>query len=196
MPEIKILILSGSLRPDSSTTKLATLAARELEARGAAVTLPNLDDYALPVYDARIQDMGMPAAAEALHDLFRSHDGVFIATPEYNAFPSPLLLNTFDWVSRVKHFEGGTAAAFGRSPFAIGAVSPGAFGGYRGAVALRQKLELGLGAHVLPAMACVPHVYQAFDADGNFVAQQNTDLLSKVTSGLVAAADKSVRLAA
>ena len=196
MSHSKILVISGSLRPGSSNMKLAVLAARQLEAKGTPATLLDLDDYALPIYDARIQDAGIPASVAALHAQFVAHDGVFITTPEYNAFPSPLLLNALDWVSRVKHSEGGTVAAFGRSPFAIGAASPGGFGGYRGAVALRQKLELGLGAHVLPTMACIAHAYQAFDDDGNFLAKQNSDLLAKVTADLVMAAARAMPLAA
>lgn len=192
----KILVTSGSLRPGSSNTQLALLAARQLEAKGAAVTLVDLGDYALPIYDARIQAQGIPAPAAALHELFATHNGVFITSPEYNAFPSPLLLNALDWLSRVKHNEGGTVAAFGRPAFAIGAASPGGFGGYRGAVALRQKLELGLGAHVLPTMVCVSSAYQAFDADGNFVSKQNSDLLAKVASDLVLAAAHPMRIAA
>lgn len=188
MPHSKILVMYGSLRPQSHNAQLALLAARQMEDEGASVTLADLGEYALPIYDARIQEKGIPLQAEALHELFAGHDGVFLTTPEYNAFPSPLLLNALDWVSRVEHSEGGMLAAFGRAPFAIGSASPGAFGGYRAAIALRHKLELGLGASVLPAMACVPHAYQAFDSDGNFASRQSADLLAKVTHELVAAA--------
>ena len=40
-----------------------------------------------------------------------AHQGVFIASPEYNASVTPLLKNTIDWISRVR--ERGRAAAGG-----------------------------------------------------------------------------------
>lgn len=194
MPKSKILVLSGSLRPRSDNTKIAALAARQIEFMGAKATFIDLNEYRLPLYDARIQDEGMPTAAIALHELFLEHNGVFIASPEYNAFPTPLLLNTLDWVSRVKHDDGGTEAAFGRPVFAIGSASPSPFGGYRGACALRQKLELGLGAHVLPSMACIPAAYQAFDDEGNLVNEQDNFMLKNSVDNLITASVRCWRI--
>lgn len=130
--------------------KLAEAAARWLEKQGTSVTRLDLTDYKLPIHDADLEeDEGLPDAALRLHEQFRSHRGIFIASPEYNANVSPLLLNVLTWLSRVSE-DGGTEAAFGHPVFALGSASPGPFGGYRGLMVLRQSLELALMARVLP----------------------------------------------
>ncbi|MCB9954859.1 MAG: NAD(P)H-dependent oxidoreductase [Caulobacterales bacterium] len=181
----KILTLSGSLRPQSFNTALAELAAREFAARGAQVTRCSLSNFSMPIYDARIEAEGIPESAISLHSLFSAHDGIFIASPEYNSFPPPLLLNALDWMSRVRHNEGGMAEAFETPVFAIGSASPSPVGGYRALTAFRQKLSLGLGAFVAPAMVAVAAAYQAFDQEGNLVAERDKAALKKVVGQLL-----------
>jgi len=53
--------------------------------------------------------------------------------------------------------------AFKGRVFAIGAASGGSGGGMRSLMALRQILELGCGALVIPEQVCVPRADQAFD---------------------------------
>jgi NAD(P)H-dependent FMN reductase len=91
---------------------------------GTTVTRLDLGDYKLPIYDPDLEeDEGLHDAALRLHKQFRSHRGIFIASPEYNANLSPLLLNVLTWVSRVSE-DGGTEAAFGLPVFALGSASP------------------------------------------------------------------------
>jgi chromate reductase len=187
MSEPHVLVFSASLRPGSFNTRLAGSAAKSLALQGAAVTLLDLDNYSLPIYDARLEAEGMPQAAIALHAEFRSHNGIFIATPEYNSAPPPLLINAFDWISRVTT-DGGVAAAFGRQAFALGAASPGSFGGYRSLSALRQMLELGLSARVLPEMVSVPAAHEAFDDAGELKNDRIAGMLKAVTAKLIQAA--------
>jgi NAD(P)H-dependent FMN reductase len=47
--------------------------------------------------------------------------------------------------------------------FAIGAAASGGAGGLRSLMALRQILELGCGALVIPEQVAVPRAEQAFD---------------------------------
>lgn len=188
MTAAKILVFAGSLRPGSFNGKLAEAAARSIEGQGASATRLDLRQYPLPLYDAEIEAAGIPEPALALHEAFSSHDGVFIASPEYNSFPSPLLLNVLDWLSRVRHYEGGMIEAFERPVFAVSSASPSPLGGYRGLTALRQKLELGLGATVVPRMAAIVAAYEAFDGDGRLVSEQNNATLSNAVGQLIAAA--------
>lgn len=181
----KVLVLAGSLRPGSFNVKLATAAAREFEVAGATVTRLDLADFSMPLYDATTEAEAFPATTLALHDQFASHHGIFIATPEYNSFPSPLLLNTLDWLSRVRHYEGGMVEAFERPVFAISAASPSPIGGYRALTALRQKLSLGLGAFVVPAMAHVAAAYQAFGEDDGLLTEHDRNALAKVARQLI-----------
>ncbi|MCQ4162393.1 NAD(P)H-dependent oxidoreductase [Roseomonas sp. GC11] len=166
MSQPRILVLAASLRGGSLNRRLAELFARRVTEQGGQATLPDLRDYAMPLYDGDIeQNEGIPATAKALHQVFAGHQGIFIASPEYNSALSPLLVNILSWVSRVKD-NGGQGAAFGTPVYALGSASPGGFGGYRGLVALRGVLELGLGARVLPQMVSVPAAHQAFDEAG------------------------------
>ncbi len=183
----KILVFSGSLRTGSFNSQLTEATARSLEEQGAAVTRLNLADYELPIYNGDIEAAtGVPSAGMALHEQFCSHDGIFMASPEYNASISPLLVNTLDWVSRVTD-NGGMAAAFGKPVFALGSAAPGGFGGYRGLVALRNMLELQLGARVLTTMVAVGGAGEAFDAQGNLVAKVPGQMLQAMVSSLIEA---------
>ncbi|MDE2597604.1 MAG: NAD(P)H-dependent oxidoreductase [Sphingomonadales bacterium] len=186
MAQPRILVLAGSVRPGSFNGLLADAAVQEIVSRGAAATRIDMANLAIPMYDAGIEAQGIPEAVLALHAQFSSHDGIFIATPEYNSFPSPILLNALDWLSRVRHYEGGMVEAFERPLFAIGAASPSPIGGYRALTALRQKLGLGLGAMVIPAMVTIAAAYQAFDAAGALVSEADRGQLGKVVGQLLA----------
>lgn len=184
----KILVFSASLRTGSFNTKLANVVESVLRAKGAEVTRLDLGSYELPIYDADLQDAkGFPQAAQDLHEAMSTHQGIFIATPEYNASTPPLLSNVIAWVSRIRD-HGGQAAAFVKPAFALGAASPGVLGGYRGLMALRQSLELGLGARVLPIMISIAGAGDAFDEEGKLKNPRSTDLAGKLADALIAAA--------
>jgi chromate reductase, NAD(P)H dehydrogenase (quinone) len=166
----KILILPGSTRSGSHNVKLAALAAKELTLIGVDVTRISLQDYPLPIYEADLDDrVGQPANALALKQMIMAHHGVFMTSPEYSASVTPLLKNAIDWVSRVRERGDPTYAAFRGRVFAIAAASPGRAGGLRSLMALRQILELGCGAIVIPGQVAIPNADQAFDDMENIV---------------------------
>src|SRR6185503_6286733 len=99
MPSPRILVFAGSTRSGSFNARLAALAAKELALIGADVTRISLEDYPLPIYDGDSETKsGAPANARSLKGMLASHQGVFIASPEYNASITPLLKNTIDWI--------------------------------------------------------------------------------------------------
>ncbi len=161
----KILVMAGSLRSGSYNTRLAALAAKELALAEVDVTRISLADYPLPLFDADFG--GVPRHAAQLRRMLEAHQGVFIASPEYSASVTPLLKNAIDWISRVRDPGEPAYAAFKRRVFAIGAASPGAAGGLRSLMALRQILELGCGALVIPEQIAVARPDQAFDERDN-----------------------------
>ncbi|MDR6953522.1 NAD(P)H-dependent FMN reductase [Ancylobacter sp. 3268] len=188
----KILSFAGSIRTGSYSAHLAALAAKELALLGAEPVLISLQDYPLPIYDADLEaEEGVPQAAEQLRDQLALADGVFIATPEYNASVPPLLKNAIDWASRAKGISGGSAAGGGghdpfKGPvFAIGSTSPGALGGYRAAMMLRQVLALGLSALVLAEQAMVPAAHQAFTDAGDFKDDRQLERLRGTLRALI-----------
>jgi NAD(P)H-dependent FMN reductase len=164
----KILVIPGSLRVGSFNARLAALAAKELTLLDAEVTRISLEDFPLPLYDPDDEMRGGPHGnALRLKQLFTAHQGVFIASPEYNGSVSPLLKNTIDWVSQARERGDPPYAAFRHRTFAIASASTEFAGGQAGLMALRQILTLGCGALVLPEQVAVPHAAQAFDEMGN-----------------------------
>lgn len=170
MPNPKILVMSGSLRTGSHNARLAALAAKELTLLDADVTRISLQDYPLPLYDADLDARsGQPANAVKLKQMIAAHHGIFIASPEYSASVTPLLKNAIDWMSRVRERGDPTYAAFKGRVFAIGSASPERAGGLRSLMALRQILELGCGALVVPEQVAIPQADSAFDSMDNIV---------------------------
>lgn len=186
MTDIRILVLSGSIRAGSYNTKLAALAAKTAAMADAKVTQISLADYPLPIYDGDLEaDTGVPENARKLKAVFQQHNGVFIASPEYNTAVTPLLKNTLDWVSRLSDKGEPPAAAFRNRVFALGAASIGALGGIRGLIGLRTILEIGLGALVIPNMATVPNAASAFDAHGHLANERTAGLLQETVARLI-----------
>jgi chromate reductase len=164
MPALKILIIPGSVRTGSYNVRLAALAAKELTVADAEVTRISLEDFPLPIFDADDEAKGgAHPNAVRLKQLLRAHHGVFIASPEYNGSIPPLLKNAIDWVSQVRERGDPAYAAFRGRAFAIASASTEASGGLRGLMALRQILELGCGALVIPEQVAIPDAAQAFD---------------------------------
>ena len=185
----KILVIPGSLRTGSNNVRLAALATKELTLAEAEVTRISLEDYPLPLFDADLAaDSGPPQAATQLKRMLMSHQGVFITSPEYSASVSPLLKNAIDWVSRVRESGEPTYAAFKDRVFAIGSASSGSGGGLRSLMALRQILELGCGALVIPEQVAVPRADQAFDDMDNLKDESLAAALKAAARRLIALA--------
>lgn len=160
-----LLAFSGSARAGSYNKLLARVAAAAGRAAGADTTFIDLRDFGLPLYDGDLEERhGLPAGALELRRLFRSHQGLVIASPEYNHSFSPLLKNAIDWVSRRTDTED-HRRFFADKVVALLAASPGSSGGARGLPHLRQVLA-HLGARVLDEAVTVPRHFEAFTAAG------------------------------
>jgi len=178
MPAPKILVIPGSTRPGSHNIKLAALAVKELTLNDIEVTRISLADYELPIFEAGIEFRGGPPAnALKLKQMIGAHQGVFIASPEYSASVTPLLKNAIDWVSRVRERGDPNYAAFKNRVFAISAASSSPLGGMRSLMALRQILELGCGALVIPEQVAVGNADHAFDETDNLADSGTANLL-------------------
>ena len=186
MPAPKILVFPGSTRAGSHNVKLAALAAKELTLIDAEVTRISLVDYPLPIYEGDLEaKAGPPANALRLKQMIMAHHGVFIASPEYSASVTPLLKNAIDWVSRVRERGDPTYAAFKGRAFAISSASPGGAGGLRSLMALRQILELGCGALVIPEQIAIPQADHAFDDMDNIIDTGTANLFRAQLARLV-----------
>lgn len=177
---IKILAFAGSTRKESFNRKLISIAVQGAKSTGAEVTLVELADYPLPLFNQDLEaDYGLPETARDLKQLFIQHDGLLIASPEYNSAFTPLMKNTLDWVSRRETDDEPSLAAYQGKVAAIMSASPGRLGGLRGLVFLRMLLG-NLGIMVLPEQQAIPEAMHAFNNDGSLV---NADL-QKAVAGL------------
>ncbi len=166
MPVPKVLGFSGSTREASYHKKLVKIALAGAKAAGAETTYLDLRDLGLPIYDEDLEkSSGQPEGAKRLKELMMSHDGLLIASPEYNSSVSGALKNAIDWASRTSPGEA-PLAAFNDKVCAIMACSPGAMGGIRGLVHLRAILG-NINVIMLPQQVAVMKVGEAFDETGN-----------------------------
>ena len=181
----KVLVFAGSIRTGSHNARLAALATKELMLAGAEVTRISLLDYPMPLYDGDLEaKSGLPENAVKLKRLMAMHPGVFIASPEYNASITPLLKNTIDWVSRVRERGEQPLAVYKNRVFAIGGASDGAYGAMRSLMTLRQVLELGCGALVIPEQIAVMRASDAFDEMDNLKDERAANLLKRMAQRL------------
>jgi chromate reductase len=181
----KILVIPGSLRTGSSNARLAALAAKEFALAEAEVTSISLEDYVLPLFDGDFATDAIPPAAVQLKRMLLAHHGVFICCPEYNASVPPLIKNAIDWVTRVRDRGEPPNTMFKGRVFAIASVSRAAHGGLRGLMALRQILELGCGALVIPEQVAVGNEDHAFDERDNLKNEAAASALKAMARRLV-----------
>lgn len=180
----KILAFAGSARADSCNKKLIRAAISGAIREQADVTLIDLRDYALPLYDADLESAsGLPANAKKLKELFANHQGLLISSPEYNSSITPLLKNTLDWISRTETGEGSLACYDGKVAGLLSA-SPGALGGLRGLVHLRAILG-NIKVLVIPEQFALSRAYEAFLPDGSFKDSKQLAAAQGVASALV-----------
>jgi NAD(P)H-dependent FMN reductase len=162
----RILAFAGSLRRDSFNKKLVPIAAKGAREAGAEVTLIDLKDFPLPVFDQDLEaEQGMPENGKKLKQLFIDHDGLLIAAPEYNSSITAVLKNSIDWVSRPAPGEPPLVAFRGKVATLMSA-SPGALGGLRGLVHVRSILG-NIGVIVLPDQIAVAKAHEAFQPEGS-----------------------------
>jgi chromate reductase len=179
----KILAFAGSTRSDSLNRKLVRFAATAAQAAGADVTIVNLKDFALPLFDQDLEDAGTPPAAIELKQLFLEHDGLLIASPEYNSSLSAVLKNAIDWASRSAPGEPMKAAFLGKVAAVISA-SPGALGGLRGLVHLTSILQ-NIGVMVIPEQYALGKAHEAFNNSGELINERASAAVSSIAEKLV-----------
>ena len=186
---VRLLFFAGSSRTGSFNKKLARLGAMIAEANGIPSTFADLGDYPMPIYNGDLERTeGQPENAYKFKELMAAHSGVFIASPEYNASITPLLKNTLDWVSHVRDPGPSGAEVYKTRVFALGSASNGGMGGLRSLTTVRQVLELGLGALVLPDQFAVPRAADAFGEDGHLKNKDSQEIFKVLLQKLARAA--------
>jgi chromate reductase len=154
------LTLSGSIRKGSYNRVLQQHMGRKLTEAGVKVTEIDLGDFEMPIFNEDLEPDHVPEAAVTLAEMWRSHDIVFIATPEYNGGVPPLLVNTVTWLSRQK------PSPFRHAVFGIGGVSSGKYGTIWSLSHLRDSLTK-VGTLIVPTLLGIGPSETAFDEKGD-----------------------------
>lgn len=185
MPDApRFLAFSGSARRESLNKKLLANVVEAVRAAGGEVTVVDFRELPLPLYDGDLEDAsGLPENAKKLVELITQHDGLIIASPEYNSMMTPLLKNALDWCTRADEnpLTGKTVA--------VVSASPGMLGGIRSMTLVRQLL-IHLGCHVVPVQCILPQADKAFDAAGKLISPRAQETVTKVASALLVATRK------
>lgn len=179
MAKPKILAFAGSTRIDSFNKKLVKVAAAGAMENGADVTIIDLRDFAMPLYDGDLeQKEGLPSNARKLKDLMISHQGFLISSPEYNSSISGVLKNTIDWVSRPTEGEEPLACFKGKVA-GIMSASPGGLGGLRGLVHVRAILE-NISVLVIPEQIAIAKAHEVFNTDGTLKDKKQEEQVKRI----------------
>jgi NAD(P)H-dependent FMN reductase len=181
----KILAFAGSAREASYNKLLVKIAAEGARAAGAEVTYLDLRDLPIPLFDEDLEAKeGIPENARKLKELMMAHQGLLIASPEYNGSITAVLKNAIDWASRPLPGEPPLAlSCFRDKVAALMSASPGALGGLRGLNHVRSILT-GVGVLVLPDQRSISKAYEAFDADGRLKEPQQQAAVEQLGSKL------------
>ena len=184
---VRLLAFPGSARRDSFNRKALRVLIAEAERAGATVTHVEPHDFSLPLYDGDLEEkQGLPENAKRLQQLFAEHDGLLLASPEYNGFFTPLLKNTFDWLSRPLPDGSGKPGSIHvrGKPAGLVAASPGNLGGMRSLQHTRQYLS-NLGFLVAPEQAGIAGAGEAFDDNGQLKDDKLHKSIATVASSVV-----------
>lgn len=146
MNETKIMAIVGSLRADSVNGAVARAA---IAAAPDGVTIELFDLSDIPLYNGDIEEAGIPASVQALHDTVEAADGLMIFSPEYNGSFPAVTKNAIDWMTRPpKGWEDTAVALVVTTPGPRAGVS---FRGHYDAIMAYQPIRayesLGIGTY-------------------------------------------------
>jgi chromate reductase, NAD(P)H dehydrogenase (quinone) len=177
---MRVLTISGSLRPDSLNTLLLRAAEEQAPAGVQLVRFNEL--AAIPPFHGERSDPGVrPAAVRELSEQIEAADALLIATPEYNGSIPGVLKNALDWVSTP--FPDNVLRG---KPVAVIGASTGGYGGMWAQAELRKVLGL-TGARVVNGDLSLARAHEHFDEAGTLAAPHDTRL-SEVLDALLAEA--------
>lgn len=120
MENINIIVLSGSLRKDSYTTKLAHAF---IKSAPEEVNAELIDISQLPLLNEDLE-ADLPDPVRILREQVQKANAVLLVTPEYNRSYTPAMKNALDWASRPSGqnaWDGKPAAIASVTPFTLGA---------------------------------------------------------------------------
>lgn len=178
---------SGSLRRGSFNTALLRAA---VAAMPDGSQLEPMSIAEIPLYNADLEAVGIPAPVARLKDAIAAADGLLIVTPEYNNSIPGVAKNALDWLTRP---DADVRRVFSGKPVGLIGASPGRFGTILSQNAWLPVLrtihaELWTGGRLMVARAG-----DVFDVQGKIVDPAIQTALQKFLAGFVAYASRAGR---
>ena len=187
-----LLVFAGSTRQQSFNRRLAHATADLARAQGAPVTLLELSDFDIPLYNADLEAQGTPTDVVRLKQILLDHPAWIICSPEYNGSYTALLKNTIDWASSPVKGDpvwiDGTRSFRGKVVGMLSA-SPGALGGLRSQSHLAPLLT-NLECWLAPKAFALGQAGSAFDEQGQLLQAPHRERVQAVIDQVLWAAQR------
>jgi len=181
---IKLLALAASTRADSVNKKLLAIAVAHAEKAGAQVTVIDYNDCDASLYRNE-EAQPFPEGAKRLSDAITAHNGIILASPEYNWSMPGSLKNLIDWLSVDK-----SAPLKGKGALLLCA-SPSVRGGILGLNQLSLPLA-HLGVYVYPHLIAIGNAKTELTEQG-IASAKDQKFLSTCVTDFVRVTNNSAR---
>ena len=196
-PSTPLLVIAGRTPAESVLPNQARNTAAIAREAGAQVTLIELSDFDIPMYNADLEAAGTPADVIRLKEVLDAHPAWIVCSPEYNGSYTALLKNTIDWAS--SPVAGHPVWSDGSRPFSgkvVGMLSAsnGGLGGLRSQSHLAPLL-INLECWLAPRAFALGQAAAAFDEQGRLVQQAHRDRVAAVVDQVLWAAERLHRVA-
>ncbi|MEM8806599.1 MAG: NADPH-dependent FMN reductase [Cyanobacteria bacterium P01_G01_bin.38] len=170
---VKIVAISGSLRPGAYSYQALQQATRRLEALGATVEVLDLRSLTLPFCNGG-DDYGDYPDVARLRAAVKAADGLVLATPEYHGSVSGVLKNALDLLS-FEHLDSKVA----------GGIS--VLGGQSNNNALNDLRVILRWVHawVIPEQIAIGQAWKAFGEDGKLKDEKLAERFDRFAESLV-----------
>jgi FMN reductase len=170
---VKIVGISGSLRPESYSYGALAIAAQRVEALGAEVELLDLRELHLPFCNGGDEYPDYPDVKK-LQDTVSQADGLILVTPEYHGGVSGVLKNALDLMSFTE-----------LSDKVTGLIS--VLGGQPNSNALNELRLIMRWVHgwVIPEQISIGQVWKAFDSEGKLLDEKLSQRFDQFAQSLV-----------
>jgi NAD(P)H-dependent FMN reductase len=170
---VKIVGISGSLRPESYSAQALNLVTTRVRALGAEVEILDLRTMSLPFCDGTDEYRDYPDV-EKLRKAVKEADGLILVTPEYHGSVSGVLKNALDLMG----FEE-------LSDKVTGLIS--VLGGQSNSNALNDLRTIMRWVHawVIPEQVAIAQAWKAFDRDGKLLDEKLSQRFDQFAQSLV-----------
>jgi NAD(P)H-dependent FMN reductase len=171
---MKIIVVSGSARPERQSHQVAEEIMRRLEAKGHSCTMLDVKELNFPLLDQTFAKMTNPSEKmKEVSAAISNCDGLVVVSPEHNNSYSGVLKNTMDYFFKEYYHK-----AFG-----VVAVSNGKMGGINAAKNLLHY-AMTLQGIALPNFLLTPKVEELF-TEGKLTDESYSGFMDKFLDSFI-----------